>query len=99
MIYWVGAEDGAHSIEEEAGLDQKWFEMPEVRCRKLEGAVWVPLLSRDRRTKGGSYHALGCPSSRASGLSSRWATKLRRRSPDWRMGIGHNHTGVVENGR
>ena len=26
-----------------APMDQKWFEMPDERRRKLTGAVWVPL--------------------------------------------------------
>jgi hypothetical protein len=40
-------------------VDQKWFEMPEIRKRQLESAVWIPLRSAARRTKGGEYGALG----------------------------------------
>ena len=83
-------------------MDQKWFEMPEVRRRRLEGAVWVPLLSIDRRTAGGDYGDLGYKSEfyGVGTLAVAVEDKAKAEKLGWEdVGIGHDHTGGVERGR
>ena len=39
-------------------MEQKWFEMPEVRRRKLANAVWIPLRAIHRIEEiGDDWHA------------------------------------------
>ena len=40
-------------------MDQKWFEMPEIRRRRVDGTVWVPLRSNRETIEGGQYGDLG----------------------------------------
>jgi hypothetical protein len=40
-------------------MDQKWFEMPDERRRKLTGAVWIPLRAMDKIEEIGQLGHLG----------------------------------------
>ena len=92
----------AQLMKEGDGVKQTWFEMPEVRRRKLEGAVWVPLRSVDRRTRGGNYGDLGYLSEfyGVGTLAVAVEDKAKAEKLRWEdVGIGHDHTGGVENGK
>src|SRR5215470_14814178 len=83
-------------------VDQNWFEMPEIRRRKLEGAVWVPLRSISRWTEGGQYGHLGYRSEfyGVGTLAVAIDDKAKAEKLGWNeVGILHDHSGFVENGK
>src|SRR6266481_1565532 len=102
MIYWGSGRDCRLADEGGDRVDQKWFEMPEVRRRRLEGAVWIPLRSIDRGAKGGHYGDLGYLSEfyGVGTLAVADADKAKAETLGWQeVGIRHDHTGGLENGR
>ena len=40
-------------------MDQNWFEMPEIRLRKLASAVWIPLRAIHQIGEIGKYGYIG----------------------------------------
>ena len=83
-------------------MDQNWFEMPEVRRRKLANAVWIPLRAIHRIEEiGRPGHAgyksefYGVGTLAVSIENKREAEKL-----GWMdVGINHQHSGYVEEGK
>ena len=41
------------------GMTQEWFEMPEVRRRKLDQSVWIPLRAAQHIDRVGELGHLG----------------------------------------
>ena len=83
-------------------MDQEWFEMADVRRRKLDGAVWIPLrASKDLLAIGRRDHlgyrseffgagSLAVPlKNRAAANNLGWAT----------IGLANSHRGSVQRGR
>jgi hypothetical protein len=82
-------------------VDQKWFEMPEIRKRRLETAVWIPLRSSDRRTKDREYGDLGHLSEfyGVGTLAVLVGDKATASKLDWQsLGLTLDHSGSVERG-
>lgn len=40
-------------------MDKTWFEMKEIRKRRMSNAVWLPLRVSDRMTHEGTYGYVG----------------------------------------
>jgi len=83
-------------------VDQKWFEMPEIRRRKLEGAVWVPLRAISQEIEEGRYGHLGYLSEfyGVGTLAVAIEDKAKTEKLGWSdVGIGHDHSGSVEYGK
>lgn len=83
-------------------LNQDWFEMADIRRRKLNSSVWIPLRAIHELEKRGQYGYLGyrkeffgigtvaVPIDQKDALS-----KL-----GWEdIGISHNHSGFCDNGK
>ncbi len=83
-------------------MNQDWFEMPEIRRRKLANAVWIPLRAICQIEEIGKYGYAGYKSefygvgTLAVPIDNRVeAEKLR-----WTdVGISHQHSGFVEDGK
>lgn len=81
-------------------MEQKWFEMPEIRKRRLDTAVWIPLRASEE-TKTGEFGYLG-HRSEFLGVAS-LAVPLKKRAAAEGLGWGdldltHDHCGFVNNG-
>jgi hypothetical protein len=80
-------------------VEQKWFEMPEVRRRKLANAVWIPLRAIHRIEEiGDDWHA-GYKSEFYGVGTLAIPTENKREAEElgWTdVGIGHQHSGRVE---
>lgn len=75
--------------------------MPEIRRRKLEGAVWVPLRASSRTNEVGRYGYLGHRSQfyGVGTLAVAIENKSKAETLGWTdVGILHDHSGRVENG-
>jgi len=83
-------------------MDQAWFEMADVRRRKLANAVWIPLRAVQKVVRTGTFgHAgfkeefygvgtVAVPTEKKS-VAEKW---------DWTdVGIGHEHAGHVDKDR
>jgi hypothetical protein len=82
-------------------MEQKWFEMPEERRRKLEGAVWIPLRASVRTDEVGVYGDRGYKSQFYGVGTLAIAADDREKAGklDWMdVGISHCHTGGLERG-
>jgi hypothetical protein len=82
-------------------MEQKWFEMAEVRKRRFDSAVWIPLRACERSETGKLGH-LG-HKSEFFGAGS-LAVPLRKRDAaaklGWTdLGLAHDHCGCVDRGR
>jgi hypothetical protein len=84
-------------------VEQKWFEMPEIRRRRLEGAVWIPLRASIRTDEGGEFGHAGYKSefygvgtlAVAVGIKAEATNKL-----GWdEVGLCYDHSGFVEKGK
>jgi hypothetical protein len=79
-------------------MDQKWFEMPDERRRKLAGAVWVPR-AINRIEEVGRFGHLGYRSE-FYGVGTIAVSTKKKPSAEklgWMdVGISHNHSGWVE---
>ncbi|MFI5096406.1 MAG: hypothetical protein ACHQT6_00390 [Candidatus Acidiferrales bacterium] len=83
-------------------MDQEWFEMADVRRRKLDGAVWIPLRARQDLQATGRRGHLGYRSE-FFGVGS-LAVPLKNRAAasglGWtRIGLAHSHRGYIQRGR
>jgi hypothetical protein len=80
-------------------VEQMWFEMPEVRRRKLANAVWIPLRAMHRIEEiGADWHA-GYKSEfyGVGTLAVPTANKREAEELGWTdVGILHHHSGRVE---
>ena len=76
--------------------------MPEIRRRKLEGAVWIPLRASDRREAGEFGHAgYKCEFYGVGTLAVALASKAEASEKlGWdEVGLRLDHFGFVERGR
>ena len=82
-------------------MDQTWFQMEDLRRRKLSGSVWIPLRSSMTTDEVGRIGHLGY-SSEFYGVGSVAVYTEHRTSAGelgWHdIGIRQNHFGYVENG-
>lgn len=80
-------------------MDQNWFEMPEVRRRKLAHAVWIPLRAAHQIEEIGSYGHVGYKSEfyGVGTLAVPTENKLEAEKLGWMdVGISHQHSGYFE---
>jgi hypothetical protein len=82
-------------------MEQKWFEMAEIRKRRFDSAVWIPLRASQKDETG----KWGYPGHRSEffGAAS-LAVPLRKRaaasSLGWRdLNLMHDHRGYADRGR
>jgi hypothetical protein len=83
-------------------MEQNWFEMPEVRRRKLATAVWIPLRAIHRIEEMGEYGHAGYKSEfyGVGTLGVPVEKKLEAERLGWTdVGIIHHHSGYVEDGK
>lgn len=83
-------------------MNQSWFEMPEVRRRKLANAVWIPLRAVHQIEKFGNYGHAGYKSEfyGVGTLAVPIENKQEAEKLGWTdIGIRHNHFGHVEEGK
>ena len=78
---------------------QVWFEMPDIRRRKLATSVWIPLRACERVRRQGRFGYLGFVEE-FYGVGS-VAVPLDRKADaekwDWqRIGFSHSHSGYVD---
>jgi hypothetical protein len=83
-------------------MEQKWFEMPEIRKRRFDSAVWIPLRANQQQTEMGKRGYLGYKSEIFAVGSL--AIPLRKRDAaanlGWRdLGLIHDHGGHLIHGR
>src|SRR5438045_1718171 len=82
-------------------MEQKWFEMPDERRRKLEGAVWIPLRASIRTDEVGVYGDRGYKSEfyGVGTLAVAANDRAKAGKLDWMdVGISHCHSGGIERG-
>ncbi len=82
-------------------MEQKWFEMTEIRKRRFDGAVWIPLRA-SQKDEAGKWGYLGYKSEFFGAASL--AVPLRKRdaaaSLGWRdLNLMHGHCGYANRGR
>ncbi len=82
-------------------MEQKWFEMAEIRKRRLDSAVWIPLRA-NQESKTGRWGYLGYRSEFFGAGSL--AVPLRKRALAEKLrwidlGLSHDHGGSLDRGR
>jgi len=82
-------------------MEQKWFEMAEIRKRRFDSAVWIPLRASQENETGKRWH-LGYKSEFFGAGSL--AVPLRKRDAAARLGwmdlgLAHDHGGYANRGR
>ena len=82
-------------------MEQKWFEMAEIRKRRFDSAVWIPLRASEKIEEG-KWGDLGFKSEFFGAGSL--AVPLRKRDAaaklNWMdLGLGHDHCGYANRGR
>jgi len=82
-------------------MDQKWFEMPEVRKRRFDSAVWIPLRASQKDETGKRGH-LGYKFEFFGAASL--VVPLRKRDAAASLGWGdlnlmHDHCGYANRSR
>lgn len=87
--------------ERDMAMERKWFEMAEIRKRRYDNAVWIPLRATQKR-ENGRWGYLGY-SSEFFGVGS-LAVPLRKRDVaeklGWTdLGLSQDHCGSVDGGR
>lgn len=83
-------------------MDQKWFEMQEVRRRFFDNAVWIPLRAAHKIESIGEYGHLGYKEEffGAGSLAIPVDKKINAEKLDWMdVGIAHEHDSYVEDGK
>lgn len=83
-------------------MDQKWFEMPDVRRRKLSNTVWIPLRAIQQIEKTGNYGYAGYKEEfyGVGTLAVPIENKIETEKLGWTdVGINHQHFGCVEEGK
>ncbi|MFA4957774.1 MAG: hypothetical protein WC556_12465 [Candidatus Methanoperedens sp.] len=83
-------------------MEQNWFEMRDIRRRKLASAVWIPLRAIDRIEDIGKFGHLGNQSEffGVGTLAVPTESKDEMHKLSWSdIGIMHNHCGCVEGGK
>jgi hypothetical protein len=82
-------------------MEQKWFEMTEIRKRRFDSAVWIPLRA-SQKIETGKWGYLGYRSEFFGAGSL--AVPLRKRDAAARLGwtelgLSHDHSGYAARGR
>ena len=82
-------------------MEQKWFEMAEIRKRRFDSAVWIPLRASEK-SEAGKWGYLGYKSEFFGAGSL--AIPLRKRDAAARLGwmdlgLMHDHCGYANRGR
>ena len=83
-------------------MEQEWFEMRDIRRRKLASAVWIPLRANDRIENIGKVGHLGNRSDffGVGTLAVPTESKAEIHKLGWSdIGNIHNHCGFVERGK
>lgn len=83
-------------------MEQNWFEMRDIRQRKLASAVWIPLRAIDRIEETGKFGHLGNRSEffGVGTLAVPTESKDEILKLGWSdVGISHNHCGCVDGGK
>lgn len=83
-------------------MDQHWFEMPEVRRRKLANAVWIPLRASYQIEETGNYGLAGYKKEfyGVGTLGVPTENKQKAEKLGWMdVGVSQQHSGGVENGK
>jgi len=83
-------------------LTQGWFEMADIRRRKLKSSVWIPLRAVQELEKSGRYGYLGYRKE-FFGMGT-VAVPVGQKDPVSKLGwddigISHNHSGFCDNGK
>jgi len=85
-----------------AEMDQEWFEMADIRRRKLNSAVWIPLRASQTLEAAGKQGHLGYRQE-FFGLGSiavPLEKRARAKTLNWGdVGLGHSHKGFIQDGR
>ena len=83
-------------------MDQEWFEMTDIRRRKLNSAVWIPLRASQTLEAAGKQGHLGYRQE-FFGLGSiavPLEKRARAKTLNWGdVGLGHSHKGCIQDGR
>ncbi|HKW25242.1 MAG TPA: hypothetical protein VJN48_05625 [Terriglobales bacterium] len=82
-------------------MDQRWFEMADIRKRRFDSAVWIPLRASER-SKTGKWGHMGYKSEFFGAGSL--AVPIRKRAAaeglGWTdLGLMHDHCGYADHGR
>lgn len=83
-------------------MEQAWFEMQEIRRRKLATVVWIPLRCINQVIETGQIGHLGYKSEfyGVGSIAIPLAQKAAAEKLDWMdIGISHNHSGAVQDGK
>lgn len=83
-------------------MEQTWFEMPEIRRRRLATAVWIPLRCAHKIGEVGQIGHLGYRTEfyGVGTLAVPLAQKAAAEKLEWMdVGISHAHAGAIDNGR
>src|SRR5258708_18283042 len=80
-------------------MDQKWFEMPDVRGRKLNNAVWIPLRSAQTLESTGKRGYLGFREEffGVGSIAVPLDNKVRAETLGWHdIGLRYTHRGGMD---
>lgn len=83
-------------------MDQEWFEMVDIRRRKLDSAVWIPLRASQSLQATGKLNHLGYQSEffGAGSLAVPLKNRAAANSLGWMdIGIRYSHRGGIQRGR
>src|SRR5258708_1243658 len=83
-------------------MNQEWFEMPDVRRRKFDSAVWIPLRAAQKLESAGKYGYLGYREEffGAGSIAVPLDKKNSAETLGWMdVGLRHTHRGGIEGGR
>ncbi|MBU0507935.1 hypothetical protein KKH27_03735, partial [bacterium] len=83
-------------------MNQDWFEMGDIRRRKLKSSVWIPLRAVQNIQKNGYYGYLGYKKEFFG--TGTVAVPLDQKDAASKLvwmdiGISHNHSGFYDNGK
>lgn len=82
-------------------MDQQWFEMTDVRKRRLDSSVWIPLRSSQQLSKTGEIAELNYRSEfyGVASVAVPLAERALAETMSWTsLSLSDNHMGFVENG-
>ena len=83
-------------------MNQDWFEMQQVRGRRFNSAVWIPLRASQRTASAQGHGEVGYNEElfRASSIAVNLDKKASAETLDWSsVDLSHSHVGYVEGDR
>ncbi len=89
------------SMTEPIQIDQAWFEMPAIRRRRFDSAVWIPLRAVSYPRKYGRFGHIGFEEEffGVGTLAIPTSSEDEAVRLGWNdIGIGHNHRPFIEDG-